>query len=203
VRPSVRGPSRCALTLCRNDDHTCALVTGGRVACWGNRQAGEPRLVRGVCGVTAVATAAAHTCVLRSSRTVACWGSNVFGELGAGDALPHGVVEVQGISDAVEIGTGTLFSCARHASGSVSCWGGNSEQQLGQADYRGDVRATPGPVDGHVTIGSINAPFKFTFRIFGDLRNSVGGEDHEDPPARRRLSALVLRAGFHSSQVTK
>ena len=40
------------------------------------------------------------------------------------------------------------------------------------------------------SIGSTKAPFKFTYWIFGDLGNSVGGEDQGPPLARRSHNGL-------------
>jgi hypothetical protein len=42
------------------------------------------------------------------------------------------------------------------------------------------------------SVGSINVPFKFTYSIFGDPRNSVGGEVHEGRPAAGRAFARDL-----------
>jgi alpha-tubulin suppressor-like RCC1 family protein len=86
--------------------HTCALLSGGTVACWGDNAYGElgngsctgpqqcsntdgayacsrnPVVVPGLNGVVAIAAGddGAHTCALLSGGSVKCWG---FGELGA------------------------------------------------------------------------------------------------------------------------
>ncbi|HEY3496387.1 MAG TPA: hypothetical protein VGK73_16925 [Polyangiaceae bacterium] len=86
-----------ALEVRASDGHTCALLEGGDVTCWGaNRygqlgygntsqrlkpegtvQIGEPAL--------AVAVAAAFTCVLLDGGRVRCWGENDDGQLGYGN----------------------------------------------------------------------------------------------------------------------
>jgi hypothetical protein len=43
-------------------------------------------------------------------------------------------------------------------------------------------------------IGTTNIPFEFTYWIFGDLRNSVGGEDHEGPPPAPRAAERLDRS---------
>jgi alpha-tubulin suppressor-like RCC1 family protein len=74
--------------------HTCAVLVGGDVKCWGSDDFGQlgdgsttaqpaPVSVSGLNG-TAVGIAAGggHTCVLLQSGGVRCWGSNQSGQLG-------------------------------------------------------------------------------------------------------------------------
>ena len=82
--------------------HTCALLTGGAVECWGynyNGQLGNgtttdsatPVQVKDVAGtgtlsnVTQISAGGSHTCALLSDNTVECWGYNGEGELGNGE----------------------------------------------------------------------------------------------------------------------
>jgi alpha-tubulin suppressor-like RCC1 family protein len=75
--------------------HSCALVEGGRVACWGANQSGqiagpigpgraEARPVDGIEGASAIAAGAAHTCVVSDGAFINCWGANDKGQLGDG-----------------------------------------------------------------------------------------------------------------------
>jgi alpha-tubulin suppressor-like RCC1 family protein len=84
--------------------HTCALLSGGTVKCWGEDflgtlgngtmiGAGDPTPVQ-VCadstcasplsGVTAISAGYSSTCALLTNGTVVCWGDNSHGELGDG-----------------------------------------------------------------------------------------------------------------------
>ena len=85
--------------------HTCALLTGGTVTCWGINPFGQlgnatnngtenanptPTAVAGLSGVTQITAGGyAHTCALLATGTVTCWGFNFYGELG--NATNNGV----------------------------------------------------------------------------------------------------------------
>jgi cysteine-rich repeat protein len=91
--------------------HTCALLTDGRVKCWGLNDVGElglgdmnnrgdaagemgdalPPVDLGE-GATAMAITAGtfHTCALLTDGRVKCWGLNLVGQLGLGDMKNRG-----------------------------------------------------------------------------------------------------------------
>jgi alpha-tubulin suppressor-like RCC1 family protein len=91
--------------------HTCAILDGGHVKCWGINAEGELGLgdimnradkpgqmgdalpeVRLGTGRTAVAisTGFRHTCALLDDKKVKCWGENSFGQLGVGNNSTRG-----------------------------------------------------------------------------------------------------------------
>lgn len=126
-------------------NHTCAVLTEGRLKCWGSNWHGQlgddtkddrntPVDVVGLSSdVSAVAAGSIHTCALTTSGGVKCWGENWSGVLGNGTGVPSTTpVDVVGLSSGVgAIATGTWHSCALTTSGLVRCWGANSGGQLG------------------------------------------------------------------------
>src|SRR3972149_6190369 len=97
-------------------EHTCALMAGGGVKCWGANWEGElgdgtrentrlpPVDVVGLSGsVTAISAGTQHTCALLSTAGVMCWGKNVYGQLGDGTSVDYRTtpVDVSGLTSGV------------------------------------------------------------------------------------------------------
>jgi alpha-tubulin suppressor-like RCC1 family protein len=127
--------------------HTCALLLGGTVACWGYNEHGElgagfsslsmptPTPIPGLTNVTALAAGSVFTCALVSEGTVRCWGDNTMGELGTGSCQASATpVQVSALDGVVKIAAGYDFACAIVSGGAVKCWGNNGAGQLGTAE---------------------------------------------------------------------
>jgi alpha-tubulin suppressor-like RCC1 family protein len=152
----VSGVSRTPRALAAGEYHVCALISDGRVQCWGSGARGQlgsatrdssrtPVYVAGLAGVTAIAAGAVHTCALLEDGTVRCWGSNEEGELGDG-GVSDGTspVDVIGLADRVTaIEAGSRHTCAILTDGDVRCWGPNERGQIGD----GTTTARSEPVD--------------------------------------------------------
>ena len=135
-------------------DHTCAVVGGGQLRCWGQNGSGQlgdgttehrslPIVVLGVTGqtltgVTQVGLGTATSCARRASGRAVCWGSGSGGSLGDGtddDSLrPTVVADTAGDDDLLDVGAvnfGETHGCALLASRQMRCWGNNLQGQLG------------------------------------------------------------------------
>ena len=144
-----------ALSLVAGEYHTCALVEGGKVRCWGrspNGQLGlastqsigdneQPWSVSDVpigAKVEALAAGRSHTCALVTGGKVRCWGAGTGGALGYGNVdhigdnetpASAGDVMVGGV--ALQIAAGESYTCAIVDNGKVRCWGLGTNGTLG------------------------------------------------------------------------
>jgi alpha-tubulin suppressor-like RCC1 family protein len=156
--------------------HSCAVVAGGKVDCWGDNDNGEigngitaggdvvtATAVRGLGNATDGAAGDYHSCALMHGGTVRCWGDNSEGELGigstdgpqscGGDPCSSVPVTVKTITDARQIAAGFFDSCALLSGGGVDCWGDNTYGQLG--DGTTTLRSVPAAVNGVATATEI------------------------------------------------
>ena len=133
--------------------HTCALIVGGTVECWGSNASGEiggrvkeslkPRPVKGLPPVSAIAVGASQSCAVSTRGAVECWGSN--GAVGGrrGGDVP---VAIDGLAGkVVGLAVGPTHTCALLREGSVECWGQNDQGQLGDG-RQGATRLRPARV---------------------------------------------------------
>lgn len=153
-----------ALGVALGGNHSCALLEGGTVKCWGSNTRGELGL--GVpntpaymptnaanlgAGVTAVAIdlGEAFTCAVLATKRAKCWGDNTNGQLGLGtdeifigtdmaqmgDALAP--LSLGGDERVLDLSAGYRHACAvLETTGAVKCWGANGEGQLGVGDVQ-------------------------------------------------------------------
>jgi len=174
--------------------HTCAVITGGRVKCWGNNGQGQlgngtisastsgiatPVDVREwipaqpLTGVAQISAGGYHTCTVSVDGAAKCWGRGVHGQLGVGlgrgETHPADLigeaVNVKGMSSGVaQISAGFEHTCALTTAGAVKCWGRNS---FGQAGHGTFTAREPEPID--VVDGSPSIP------LGGVAQISAGG----------------------------
>jgi len=162
--------SGSATAITAGADHTCALLVGGTVTCWGrgangrlgygdvaNRGDDEAPSGAVPLGAAAAAISAgdAHTCALLFDGSVRCWGRGLDGRLGhvatfdvGDDETPAQIPPVNIGGTAVAIAAGEAHSCALLAQGDVVCWGDNFEGALGlgHTDDIGDDESPQGAV---------------------------------------------------------
>lgn len=140
-------------------EHACALLSGGRVKCWGDNAHGQlgdgTRTQRAsavdVVGlpndIRAIALGYLHTCAITATNGLKCWGYNEDGQLGDGTTTERLTpVDVVGLGSGVQaVAPGGLHTCAVVSGGAVTCWGANYFGLL-LGDGSTEDRAIPGDI---------------------------------------------------------
>jgi cysteine-rich repeat protein len=154
--------------------HTCAVLDGGTLRCWGRGTDGRlgygnvawvgalntPQSVGDVSvggTVVSVAAGVGHTCALLDDATVVCWGFGLHGQLGyaatasvGDDELPSTAGPVAVGAPVVQLAADGHHTCAITDSGAVRCWGhaGDGRLGYGNVNFVGDdeTPATVGDV---------------------------------------------------------
>ncbi len=131
----------------------CAVLTDGRLYCWGANQYGQlgqgdtsarsgAVRVGGDSDWATVSVGAYHVCGIRSGQLY-CWGQDYQGQLG--DGIPSSPTltpaRVGGASGWTSVDAGSGYYTCGIESGALYCWGDNHSGQLG--DGSTTRRATP------------------------------------------------------------
>ncbi|HSQ62565.1 MAG TPA: hypothetical protein VLM85_05100 [Polyangiaceae bacterium] len=132
-------------------NHSCALLTSGKVSCWGGNMTGalgqgttvltpQPTPVPGETNTADVACGDDFTCAARKDGTVSCWGNNDTLQLGATapplTATPTVVPNLSGVTK-IKSGPDAQTACVVGGGNAVTCWGNDDYGQLGN-DNNGD-----------------------------------------------------------------
>jgi alpha-tubulin suppressor-like RCC1 family protein len=157
------GTGRRVTSFSAGGTHTCAVLDGRRVKCWGVNGHGQLGLgdtvQRGhtpnsmgdalpqlsLANTKEVSCGYTHSCALAFDGSVRCWGSNTNGELGLGDTQHRGdgPNEMGANLPAVDLGPGRTarkvvaghgVTCAWLDNDQIKCWGRNTQGNLGQGD---------------------------------------------------------------------
>ena len=140
--------------------HTCAVITGGAVTCWGSGVAAPVALAGISSGATDVTVGLYHSCAVVVGA-VKCWGDNGWGQLGNGSTTSSPTTPVTAVaSGGTAVTAGGEFTCAV-VSGGAQCWGLNMVGELGNGSTTNS--STPVAVSGlsagvaSISTGSLHA----------------------------------------------
>jgi len=162
-------------------EHSCARVSDGTAACWGNNTTGQLGNGLTVAGgaelvvlgggrpVRRVAPGGGHSCAIANGGAVSCWGDNASGQLGLGNTVARTTPTVVSNTTAVDISLGLKSTCIVDGTRNVLCWGDNTGNRLG------------------FTSGATTAPRAVTG--IGNARQVAVGREHQ---CFARLDGRVL-----------
>jgi len=183
----VSGITGGATAVAAGSMHTCAILSGGAVSCWGLDMSGQlgngqaagssviPVPVMGLTsGATAIAAGAAFTCAVVSGGAVKCWGDGLHGQLGGPASSPTPMAVAMPAS-AKGIAAGANHVCALMTGGSVVCWGADDQGQLGSV--QGEMSAKPVAVPGLTGVVAIAAGGNESCALDGAGAVHCWGED--------------------------
>jgi cysteine-rich repeat protein len=158
VPPVNLGKGMVAEQVACGTDHTCVILGGGGVLCFGRDNAGQlgtPESMEVMVGddedpgtemlvlldseAVLIHARFNHTCVAYNNGEVQCWGEGGSGRLGYGNVANVGDDEDVLILPALDLGggdpthlaTGSAHTCVRLATTEIFCWGEGDNGRLG------------------------------------------------------------------------
>ncbi len=185
-------------------EHSCALLSDGKVECWGDNRFGQlgngtktpsatAVIVSDITNAVQVTSGYEFSCARLADQSVKCWGYDNVGQLG------NGVVNSAGVSTPVQVvgsgGTGTLTGVTQisaglyHAcavvAGGAWCWGSDYYGELGDNGASGteshvpvkvvNVGGAPGSALSGVT--QVSAGFYYTCAVVSGGADCWGYND--------------------------
>lgn len=176
------GTGKYATAIASAGYHTCALMAGGSVTCWGYNGYGAlgnnstttsnvPVTVLGTSGtgtlsnIVSLGVGQYQSLAVDSSGSTYSWGYNGSGQLGDGTTTnrlyPVNITAKGVLGETALVSSGYSHSCSLTDKGALQCWGDNTYGQFGN----GNTTSSTTPVNTSIGQGSVNV---FAQASFGE-----------------------------------
>ena len=191
--PVALGGTATAKAVDVGNNHTCAILDGDSLRCWGFNGSGRlgdgtdtsrntPTTIDLGTGRTAkaISLGSNFTCAILDDDSLKCWGSNTDGRLGIGGG------SAQYSPTAVALGTGrtasavslgTSHACAILDDGSLKCWGNNGSGQVGDGTSTGRNAPTAITLGTGRTAAAVDLGFNHSCALLDDDSLKCWGAD--------------------------
>jgi alpha-tubulin suppressor-like RCC1 family protein len=194
--------------------HNVALKSDGTVWAWGyngEKQLGdgtdvirrsEPRQVRGLTDIIAIASGENHTVALKKDGTIWTWGDNRFGQLGNGTKsnkqVPDTVIDPTGapFTGVLGIAAGAGHTIVLKKDGTVWAWGNNRFGQLGDGTTADHL--TPVQVVGLTDAVAIACGYAHSIAVKSDGTIWTWGSDSYGQLGEGTAFPIVVKNANHS-----
>lgn len=139
----VTGLDAKAISVTISLNHACALLSTGKVECWGANASGQlgdgtntssanPVEVATIDSAVSISAGSNFTCATLQDGTASCWGFGTYGQIGNGSSVSVAQpTPVSGLTKVMDVETGGSHACTLATDGTVSCWGRNGSRQIG------------------------------------------------------------------------
>ena len=146
--------------------HSCAILSGGTVKCWGNNRWGQlgtgsfinrdyytPQAAVNFGSSNGVALTVVqmdsgeeHSCAVLDNGSLKCWGRNIYGQLGIGNKTNQHTPQLVNLGTdktAKQVTAGFRHTCAILNDDTVKCWGWGAYGVLGYGSDDSDRNTPP------------------------------------------------------------